>query len=204
MAEDREIIPGFALVFPPSGRDHRIYSVPGKYGKRFTLSAIGLRDGLSLWTFAYFFGALLLMAVLRHLPLVGLLFGWIWWPVAYPLFAFAVAYVLTTVEPEGRHVLRWLAGLWKHYTQPRDRCAGRRIRAAGAVAVLSPVTAVATDQADPVLGPCRVHGPATVRFRDPVSVRPARRKNRYVAQPASDSSTVRVELDAGEMLVVHP
>lgn len=217
--DQREIIPGFALVFR---KDYRVYSVNGKDGRRVPLSTFGFRDGLSLWTAGYFAGAIVLMAILRHLPYVGALFGWIPMLVVYLILPGAVAYTLTKVEPEGRQVLRWLGTMWMHYTSPRDRCAGRRVRSEGVTAVLSPITVVAVEDSAEVLRPCRLHGPAEREFPMPVRIREtfpsavrrrARRAVRiaapspavrYVLRPDPAGSTVGVALDLGETLLVRP
>jgi hypothetical protein len=217
--DQREVIPGFAVVFR---KDHRVYSLAGKDGRRVPLSMFGFRDGLSLWTAGYFAGVIVAMTVLRHLPWLGVLTGWIPGLVAYLLIPGAVAYTLTKVEPEGRQVLRWLGTMWTHYTSPRDRCAGRRIRAEGGVAVLSPVTAIAVEEYADALRPCRLHGPAIRQFAVPIRVRetlpsavgrrvrgtrrPAARASttRYVLRPDPGGRTVGVELAAGEVLTVRP
>lgn len=198
MMDESEVIPGFALVFR---KDHRVYSLRGKNGKRIPLSVFGFRDGLSLHAAYYFGGTLAVMFILRHFPGLGLLVGWMPWIVAYPLLAGAVAFVLSKLEPDGRHVVRWLRTMVGHFVSPRERCAGRQIRGQGVTAVLSPVTAVCADERSGVLGPCRVHGPATVWFHRPVVVR-VRKEHSYVARPAETGAALPLELEPGETLTV--
>jgi conjugation transfer TcpE-like protein len=194
--EQREIIPGFDLVFR---KDHRVYSIRGKDGRRIPLSTFGFRDGLSLRTAGYFGAVVAAMFVLRHVLLVSMLFGWVPWIVAYVAIPGVVAFALSKVEPDGQPVTHWLAAMVAHVVSPRDRCAGRRIRGEGVTAVVSPVTAVAVDER--VLGPCRVRGPATVEFLTPVQVR-QRRRRRYVARASANGAALPIELVDGETLTV--
>lgn len=200
--DESEVIPGFALVFR---KDHRVYSVRGKNGNRIPLSIFGFRDGLSLHTAYYFGGTLAIMFILRHLPGLSLLVGWMPWLVAYPLLAGAAAFALSKGEPDGRKMLRWLATLLTHYVSPRERCAGRQIRGQGVTAVLSPVTSVAADERSGVLGPCRVRGPATIEFRNPVLVRDRRRHQRVARLGLGHEEAQHlVHVGDGDTLTVLP
>lgn len=197
----REYIRGYGGVFR---RDWRIYSIPdGKGGRK----PLPFHGGLPMRSIAYFFASMAVLWLLLRLPVLGLLTDVAPAPLVYLGIPGIIAFVLTQIEPDGRPALRFVGSTIAHYLSPQTTSAGRPIRSEGTVAVYEPVTAIAASPDTTQLGPSRIHGPATVSFRDPVLIT-SHRRGRHNAVPQSSGGNgelaTDVELEAGETLTVTP
>lgn len=200
----REILRGYGAVFR---RDWRLYSIPdGKGGRK----PLPFPSGLPMRTIGYFLATFAAIVVLTRLPGLGLLVRLLPWPIVYIGIPALVASGLTQLEPDGRPAVRWIATLLEHRLTPSTTSAGRPIRREREVAILEPVTAIAADTSSPDLGRCRIHGPATITFTNPVVVT-QRKSGRHTARPTSTKDTAAdrsslatdVELDPGERLDIN-
>jgi hypothetical protein len=196
---ERRQIRGYGLVWELKAQ---VQSVPGKHGN------VPLWFPVAVVSICYFLTVVMVVAILRHLWLVGRVAGQPPWLVAYVAFPGMCAFLLTTLEPHGRPAARHLASVVLDRVTPRERYLGRPVRPTGQSAVIDGVTAIARTPASATLPHGRVAGPRVIDFPEPVAVLPTRRARRFVAQPAGASPgwplVTHVELDDGERLTIKP
>ena len=170
--------------------DRRIYRVD-----RWALPVPG---GVPLEGVAYFFAFLAAVILIGQLPVVGGLTS-----VAHPLLAYlfipaGLAMVAVRAEPDGRSTYRFVGDWARHKARRRRTINGRpaptSVKWHGRVRVL-------WDLDSPVQRRGRIHGPASVRFRDGATLGFTMR-GRWVARPGGPAKTY--DAPAGETVEIRP
>lgn len=130
---------------------------------------IPLPGGLELRLIGYWLACLAAIALLARLPLLGLPVAAM--PPALRLLALPLiaAWALCRWELDGRPPHRALLGLAGWYLRPRVLAAGRRVPTVGAEISPLDTLVLAPDLESPLLPAGRVHGPARLLLRYPVT-----------------------------------
>jgi hypothetical protein len=155
----RKVIRSYRLVFRRRWRIFRIQNW-----------RIPLPGGLELRLLGYWLACLAIIAVLAHMPLVGLPLAAA--PASLRLLALpiAAAWLLSRWEVDGRAPHRALAGLLGWRLRPRVLAAGRRCPVAGATFAPLRRLVLAPDLGAAEYPHGQIHGPARVLLRYPVQV----------------------------------
>ncbi len=156
-------------------------------------------------------GALAATAALAAVTVLGVVLGVLDWPLRLLILPGLAATLATQATPDGRPAHRFVAS-WLGVRVRGRRSLGRPLAAPGARLLIRGQAWVSPDQHAPALRHARVHGPATVRFGDPMAVRARRwpgrgRLARPVAQRRRGKRNVAVdsvELAPGERLELRP
>lgn len=156
-------------------------------------------------------GALSAMATLAAVTVLGVVLGVLDWPLRLLILPGLAATLATQATPDGRPAHRFVAS-WLAVRVRGRRSLGRPLPAFGADRLIHARTWISPDQHASALRRGRVHGPATVRFRDPVLTRARRWPGRgQLARPVNERRRGRrdlvvdsVELAPGERLELRP
>ncbi len=132
---------------------------------------IPLPGGLELRAVGYWLACMAAVALASRLPGLGLLLGALPASLRFGVLPLAGAWALSNVEIDGRSPHRALAALIGWRLRPRSLAAFRPCPGAGEVGVSSPRIVLAGDLRTPTYPRGRLHGPARVLLRYPVSVR---------------------------------
>jgi hypothetical protein len=140
---------------------------------------------------------------------VGLLLGWIDWPLRLVILPVLVATAAAQITPDGRSAHRYLISRLALRLRATRTSLERPVAVDGAICDWAVRVWVAPDQHSPVLQHGRVHGPAQLVFGRPVVLTPGR--GRHVARPAAghrmrprEVSAEVVELGEGQVLEIRP
>lgn len=163
---------------------------------------IPIPGGLPVRGVGYAVAALVVVLLLDRMPGIGDLLGAIPLPLRYVVLPIAIAILTTQVSPDGLTAPRWTWRVAAYLVSPRRRVAGRPAPMRGGREP-GPVP-IGVDHRSAELRPCRISGPAKVRFNRPMALQ--RRGSRWVARPARKGQrgdvALRVELLDGERLEV--
>jgi hypothetical protein len=140
---------------------------------------------------------------------VGLVLGWVDWPlrlIAIPMLAATAA---SHVTPDGRRADRYLLAVVGWRLRASRRSLERAVPVDGERLVWAPRVWVAGDHRGPLLCHGRVCGPARLLFRAPVVL--TARRGRYVVRPAAghrmrpgERVAEVVEVPAGRVVEIRP
>jgi len=156
-------------------------------------------------------GVIAAAAAYAAVTVLGVVIGGLDWPLRLLVAPGLAATLATQATPDGRPAHRFV-GSWLLVRVRGRRSLQRPLRPTGSRRAPGDRIWVAPDEHAPELSRARIHGPAAVRFRDPVlsSVRRWPRRGR-IARPASHQrrgtrGTVidSVELASGERLEIGP
>jgi hypothetical protein len=155
-------------------------------------------------------GAVILAAAgLAGTLLVGVLLGWLDWPLRLLVLPAMLATIAGHPSSDGRSTHRYLLSWVAMQFCAARRSLDRPLLPDGEGAVWAPQVWVAPDHHSPVLERGRVHGPARLVFGRRVVVIPAR--GRVVVRPAEGHRMRRgeqvaevIELGEGQILEVRP
>lgn len=158
------------------------------------------------WRGSLLTGLILAVAV----QALGVVLGWIDWPLRLLILPSLVATAAGQMTPDGRAGHRYLYSRLMVRLGSGRRCSlGRRVAANGEAWTWAPRLWLAPDHCEPVLHHGRVHGPARITFSRRVILTPAR--GRLVARPAAgrrlregEIVAIAVDLDAGQVVEVRP
>ncbi len=141
--------------------------------------------------------------------LVGVVLGWLAWPLRLVVVPGIVAVLAGQASPDGRPAHRYLTSWVSVRLRPARRSLERPIPVEGVVHVWAPQVWVAPDERSPVLHHGRVQGPARLVFGRPVVAIPSR--GRLVVRPADGHRMRRgerraevIELGDGQVVEVRP
>lgn len=141
--------------------------------------------------------------------LVGVVLGWLAWPLRLVVAPGMVAVLAGQASPDGRPAHRYLTSWVSVRLRPARRSLERPIPVEGVVHLWAPQVWVAPDERSPVLHHGRVQGPARLVFGRPVVAIPAR--GRLVVRPADghrmrpgERRTEVIELADGQVVEVRP
>jgi len=118
-------------------------------------------------------GALSAAATFAAVTVLGVVLGVLDWPLRLLILPGLAATLATQATPDGRPAHRFVAS-WLAVRVRGRRSLGRPLPASGADRLIHARTWISPDQHAPALRRARVHGPATVRFREPMTVRARR------------------------------
>lgn len=156
-------------------------------------------------------GALSAAAALVAVTFLGVVLGVLDWPLRLLILPGLAATLATQATPDGRPAHRFVAS-WLLVRVRGRRSLRRTLPVSDAGRPIHARAWISPDQHAPALRHARVHGPATVRFHDPVLARVRRWPGRgQLARPVSerrrgerDIVVDSVELTAGERLELRP
>ncbi|MFT3866768.1 MAG: TcpE family conjugal transfer membrane protein [Solirubrobacterales bacterium] len=156
-------------------------------------------------------GLLAAAAAVAGTFVLGQAIGLLDWPIRLVVIPVALATAATQATPDGRRPERFAVSWIALRLAPPRRSLGRGLPVRGERRTFDAHLWVAPDGQGPLLRPGRVHGPATVSFRDPVEVRRRRLgRDRLLARPAEPRGRrprptyARIAIDRGETLEVRP
>lgn len=140
---------------------------------------------------------------------VGVVLGWLAWPLRLVVVPGMVAVLAGQASPDGRPAHRYLTSWVSVRLRPARRSLERPIPVEGVVHVWAPQVWVAPDERSPVLHHGRVQGPARLVFGRPVVAIPGR--GRLVVRPAGghrmrpgERRAEVIELADGQVVEVRP
>lgn len=189
------IVRSWTRVYKP---ERRIYSIPNGRGQW----VIPVTGGIPLWGALYFLGGVLLVYVLRHMPVIGLVFGIVPSELMYGFVPIGLAYVGARWRPDGRMPHRALLS-WATTRMEGRRFQGEEGLPTDLAAVIDEEVTLAPGPEWPYLIDADVAGPALVATRRPVEVQ-ERRKGLAITGPAGHGGTTHLRVRAGETLRVRP
>ena len=236
MTDPRHTVRSYQRIFSPERRIHQIEGRPLPVPGGVPLRWLGWALGSLLAVLALGSGSLLVpvvaaaaagagglilrdrtagllaaAAALAGTLVMGQAIALLDWPIRLVVIPVAVATAATQATPDGRRPERFAASWLALRLAPPRRSLGRGLPARGERRVVDARIRVTPDGHGPVLRPGRIHGPATVSFREPVEVRRrALRRRGLLARPAggggrrADRAYARIALDRGEALEVRP
>jgi hypothetical protein len=140
---------------------------------------------------------------------VGVLVGWLAWPLRLLVLPGIVGTLARQASPDGRPAHRYLRSWVALHLRARRRSLNRAVVVDGEPGVWAPRVWVAPDHHSPVLQRGRVCGPARLVFGRPVVV--IARRGRHIARPAeghriraSEQVAEVIELDTEQVLEIRP
>lgn len=185
--------------------DHRMYAISLGQGRYKPLTDFNISGGIPLRAGLYFAFALVLIAFVSHIPVLGMPLNAFMLPIRLTVFPMLIAWKLMRTEPDGCAAPTWLAGLVRHRYTSRTRYAGRAVRDTATSVMLNQQIGVTSDTTCPRLRPAVLTGlrdPGRVAFAEDVVVTQGR-WSRALVRLADEQDAERVavvDLEAGESL----